>query len=226
MNMRKHQLFLLLACVCGGMPPALSADECAGSFALHQESDGSHHGTSVDSSCTKSDVRWNDEEIRGRTTKVGPDGKHDPTKQDDSLVIKKGEMRLDQKDGYGQWGGEWPDDEYTRRLPRPPLPLKSATLNEKSHSFGAFFMQNEKNPQKDMEVWKGYIEKIKARGFTIDAETYEFEKEKNGFDGHGYKAKDSAGYFVRANCDVIMGCVVYLYHPKYVEERTRKGERL
>jgi len=172
--------------------------------------------------CLRTDVHIdeNQNEYRTRTTTINSDGSANPQGRDDRLLLNEEQMRIDQKDGtYAQFGGDWPDDEYTRRLPRPNMPISSAAHNEKSHSLGVMFKSNAEGGSITAVKVKAYVEQLKARGFTIDAKPYENEELGN----YAYRAKNSAGYLVVFSCSLRSSCGLALYDP--VGTQRREGRR-
>ncbi|MDR2451975.1 MAG: hypothetical protein LBE85_09490 [Candidatus Accumulibacter sp.] len=175
--------------------------------------------------CLKTEGHVGEEEVRGHTVTLSPDGSVNPQGQDSTFVFNKEVMRFDEKGGkkdyYGQFGGEWPDDEHTRRLPKPDMPLAFAGVNEKDRSFTATFVPDEGNRQRDVTRMKAYAEKLKARGFTIQPK----ESERPGAQGYSYRAKNSTGYLVRATCPAVpqVPCGLELFTPETVKKREAKG---
>ncbi|MCL2643894.1 MAG: hypothetical protein FWD51_00345 [Betaproteobacteria bacterium] len=159
--------------------------------------DGDVADITLEDDCRKTEVHKDSDEFRGRTTTINSDGSVNPQGEDTRAVLNKDQWRTDYKDGnYGQFGGEWPDDEYTRLIPRPDMPLVFAGINKKDNSFTAMF-KKDPNSDSDIARMKNYVEKLKARGFTIDA----YQSEKPEHRTYAFRAKNNAGYFVRANCN-------------------------
>ena len=175
--------------------------------------------------CLKTDVRIdeNQGEYRSRTTTINSDGSVNPQGKDDRLLLDKEQMRVDRKDrGYGQFSGEWPDDEYTRRIPKPDMVLYFAFVNKKDHSFGALFKKNTEGGNRNVAKMKAYVEKLKSRGFTINAKS----REDESFGGlYVYRAKDSTGYLVHFFCTMDAACGVNLYDPVGVQKREEREAR-
>ena len=148
------------------------------------------------SGCKKTETYHDGNEFRSRTTTINSDGSVNPLGEDTRMVLDKNQWRTDYKDGnYGQFGGEWPDDEYTRSIPRPDMSVAFASVNKKSNSFTAMFDKGT-NLSSNVTKMKAYVEKLKARGFTVDA----YQSEKPEFKAYAFRAKNSAGDFVRVNC--------------------------
>ncbi len=85
-----------------------------------------------------------------------------------------------------QFGGDWPENEFTRLVPKPDFQLMAASTEE--DSFSATFGSVSVN-----EV-KAYAEKLKARGFTVDPE--EQDQEIFGIVVYSYSASNEDGYSV------------------------------
>ncbi len=117
---------------------------------------------------------------------------------DGTMVVKDKDGTTFQQNPDGSWqsvdadgtqsqlGGNWPDNEFTRVLPVPEIPLVGASTQD--GEFTALFSTS------DVNDIKAYAEKVKAKGFTIDPE----EEEQNvmGMTIYTYKASNSDGYEV------------------------------
>lgn len=174
--------------------------------------------------CLKTDGHVGEDKLRAHTVTLQPDGSANSQGKDTTFFINKDGMRFDekggQKDYYGQFGGEWPDDEHTRRLPKPDMPLAFAGVNQRDHHFTASFQKDKADGHRDVVRMKAYAEKLKARGFTIAPK----EGEKAGAQAYySYRAKNSAGYLVRVTCAVFIPCGLSLYPPETVQKREAKG---
>jgi hypothetical protein len=173
--------------------------------------DGTMVGPSGAGVCQKTDVhieKDRDElrELRSHTNTINSDGSANPLGEDTRMILNREQWRIDSRDGeYGQFGGEWPDDAYTRRIPNPNMELAFATVNKKNNSFGAVF----KRGTVSIDRMKDYVEKLKARGFTINAKVSESVR----LGTYGYHAKNSAGYRVQAGCIRVL-CELSLESPK------------
>lgn len=176
--------------------------------------------------CLKTEGHVGEDEVRSHTVTVHPGSGANDKEHDTSMVINKDVWRFDEKGGkkdfYGQFGGEWPDDEHTRRLPKPDMPLAFAGVNEKDHTFTAMFQLDAEDRQRDIVKMKAYVEKLKARGFTVKPK----ESERLGAQGYyAYRAKNSVGYLVRATCPAVpkIPCGLELFKPETVQQREAKG---
>ena len=80
--------------------------------------------------------------------------------------------------------GKWPDNEYTRLLPKPNITISFSASNEKSMEVlfsGA-----------TIEQLKAYAEQVKAAGFTVNPITSDEEEEAEGV--YNYYAENAEGY--------------------------------
>jgi hypothetical protein len=92
----------------------------------------------------------------------------------------------DENGGQGQMGGNWPDNEFTKLLPKPDFALTAA--NTTADDFTVAFTGV------TVEQLKAYVEQVKAKGFTVDAETE--DQEVMGMVIYSYNAKNANGYEV------------------------------
>ncbi|MBR5059199.1 MAG: hypothetical protein IKX06_00335 [Clostridia bacterium] len=81
---------------------------------------------------------------------------------------------------------EWPDNEFTRHVPKPPFSLLSAA--EEEDSFTAAFRNV------TPEQVKAYVEEVKAAGFTVDPEIR--DETVMGMSIYSYTASNSEGLSV------------------------------
>ncbi len=86
----------------------------------------------------------------------------------------------------GQLGGNWPDNEFTKLLPKPDFELLAANTTEDDFSVA---FQNV-----TVEQIRDYVEKIKAKGFTVNAEIS--DQEIMGMAAYSYQAENADGYAV------------------------------
>ncbi len=86
----------------------------------------------------------------------------------------------------GQYGGEWPDNKFTRLIPKPNMELMAASTDGQTCSVAL------KNAT--LEQIKDYVEKVKAAGFSVDAEVT--DQEIDGSVIYYYTAKNSDGYTI------------------------------
>jgi len=99
-----------------------------------------------------------------------------------------GTWTIDDGSGNGgavNMGGDWPDNEFTKLLPKPELGVSMAAVA--GNSFQAILAAT-------MEQTKDYAEQVKAKGFTIDPQTE--DQEVMGMVIYDYSAKNPDGYAV------------------------------
>ncbi|MBO4326761.1 MAG: hypothetical protein J5950_05785 [Clostridia bacterium] len=89
-------------------------------------------------------------------------------------------------DDGAQFGGKWPDNEYTRQLPKPDFSILAAT--DEDGSFDVVFTGV------TIDQIKAYVEKVKASGFTRSAEVQ--DENIMGMTIFAYTAENSEGYSV------------------------------
>ena len=84
------------------------------------------------------------------------------------------------------FGGDWPDNEFTRLVPKPDF--RSVAASASDDEFTAAFLSV------TVDKIKAYAEKIKKSGFTVDAE----EEDQNvyGIAIYSYTAYNDEGYCV------------------------------
>lgn len=116
----------------------------------------------------------------GRMTIKGGDGV-------DFVQNADGTWNVKTEDGdVVQYGGNWPDNAFTRLVPKPDFPLLAANTSE--NEFTAAF-QNV-----TVDQIRAYAAKLKACGFTIDAE--EEDQTTYGVVVYTYSAYHADGYYV------------------------------
>jgi hypothetical protein len=97
-------------------------------------------------------------------------------------------MTIETDDGtiQAQLGGDWPDNEFTKLLPKPDFALNVAA--DSGDAFTVAFVDA------TVDQLKEYVEKVKSAGFTVDAETE--ESEVMGMSIYNYTAQNAAGYSI------------------------------
>ena len=116
----------------------------------------------------------------GSMTIVDPDGTTMVQKPDGTWVIK------DEDGGEGQIGGDWPDNEFTKLIPKPDFELFAA--NTETDSFSVAFMSA------TIEQIKDYAAKVKVAGFNINEEVE--DQEVMGMVIYSFTAENADGYTV------------------------------
>ncbi len=125
----------------------------------------------------------------GYDVSFGKDGSMTVKGADGSVVVQNpdGTWTLNSSDGTtAQFGGDWPDNEFTKLLPKPDFQLYGA--NSSNDGFTAA------SQSATVAQIKAYAEKVKAKGFTVDAE--EDEQNVYGIVIYTYKANNAAGFRV------------------------------
>lgn len=92
----------------------------------------------------------------------------------------------DAEGGEAQIGGDWPDNDFTKLVPKPDFEIYGSSSDD--DIFSAMFLSV------TMEQIKAYAEKVKAAGFTIDP--LEEDQEVMGMVMFNYSASNSDGYRV------------------------------
>ena len=116
----------------------------------------------------------------GSMTIVDPDGTTMVQKPDGTWVIK------DEDGGEGQIGGDWPDNEFTKLIPKPDFELFAS--NTVTDSFSVAFTSA------TIEQIKDYAAKVKAAGFNINEEVE--DQEVMGMVIYSFTAENADGYTV------------------------------
>lgn len=116
---------------------------------------------------------------------------------DGSMTIKDEEGNEYKQNSDGTWhiktdsgdyqsGGNWPDNEYTRLVPKPGFTLIAAATDE--NSFTVTF-QNA-----TLDQIRAYAQQVKASGFTIDEDVQ--DEVISGITLYSFEAYNSNGYSV------------------------------
>ena len=116
----------------------------------------------------------------GSMTIVDPDGTTMVQKPDGTWVVK------DADGGEGQIGGDWPDNEFTKLIPKPDFELFAA--NTETDSFSVAFTSA------TIEQIRAYAAKVKAAGFNINEEVE--DQEVMGMVIYSFTAENADGYTV------------------------------
>ena len=116
----------------------------------------------------------------GSMTVVNPDGTTVVQKPDGTWVIK------DEDGGEGQLGGDWPDNEFTKLIPKPDFELFAA--NTETDSFTVAFKSA------TVEQIRDYVTKVKAAGFNINEEVE--DQKVMGMVIYSFTAENADGYTV------------------------------
>ncbi len=129
----------------------------------------------------------------GSMTVVDPENGETIVQNPDGTWTIKGE------DGYvGQYGGNWPENEFTKLLPKPDMELLAASENEQEFTVGFL--------NATVEQVKDYVEKVKDKGFTVDAQTS--DQTVGDMVIYSYTAQNDAGYTVTVSCAMGVSAVL------------------
>ena len=85
-----------------------------------------------------------------------------------------------------QFGGNWPDNEFTRLVPKPPFDILTSTSDD--GSFSAVFRSA------DMDTLAAYADRLRESGFNIDETSN--SQEVFGISIFSFSASHSEGYSV------------------------------
>ena len=116
----------------------------------------------------------------GSMTVVDTDGTTMVQKPDGSWVVK------DADGGEGQIGGDWPDNEFTKLIPKPDFELFAA--NTETDSFSVAFTSA------TIEQIRAYAAKVKAAGFNINEEVE--DQEVMGMVIYSFTSENADGYTI------------------------------
>jgi hypothetical protein len=109
------------------------------------------------------------------------------TDPDGGKVIQKpdGTWVWENENGnQGQMGGDWPDNEFTKLLPKPDFALTAASTSGNTFSVGFASVT--------VEQVKAYVEKVKEKGFTVNPDLQ--DENMMGIVVYTYEAKNADGY--------------------------------
>ncbi len=110
-----------------------------------------------------------------------------PTTGETVIQNSDGTWTFDDGEGSGQLGGSWPDNEFTKLIPNPGFDMLMTSTE--GNDFTAAFSNT------TVEQLREYTEKVKAAGFTIDAET--MDEDAGGMVIYTYTAKNAQGYTIQ-----------------------------
>ena len=111
------------------------------------------------------------------------------TDPDGSVLIQKpdGSWVYQDEDGNStsaQFGGDWPENEFTKLLPKPNFTLTAALGSDSE--FTVLFQDAA------IEQIRAYVEQAKSAGFTVDVDVT--DEAVMGMEIYTFEAKNSAGY--------------------------------
>ncbi len=122
----------------------------------------------------------------GYDVSFGNDGSMTVEDKDGTVLVQKpdGSWTMQGEEGQSaQFGGDWPDNELTRLVPKPDFKLAGASASD--DEFTAAFQSV------TVDQIKAYAERVKAKGFTVDAE--EADQNVYGVVVYTYTAYDANG---------------------------------
>ena len=178
------------------------------------------------------DVRTGNNESHTDFRKIDKNGKLSTA--EGGVNEEKGFYGRIDKESFQIIPGQWPENEYTRHIPQPNFSLPIYGVNLKENKFGVFFFKPEDlsiDKNAIIEQIKAYAEKLKARGFTIDAKMIDQAGDQNkyNFAAFSYRAQNSAGYLVRTGSSGGSNILLELYNPKgaqkFLEEEAKRNAK-
>ena len=116
----------------------------------------------------------------GSMTVVDTDGTTMVQKPDGAWVVK------DADGGEGQIGGDWPDNEFTKLVPKPSFELYAAAVD--GDTFSVLFTNA------TIEQLKAYADQVKAAGFNLNEELT--DQNVMGMVIYTFSAENADGYSV------------------------------
>ena len=125
----------------------------------------------------------------GVDVSFGADGSMTVVDTDGSVMVQKPDgtwTYQDEDGGEAQLGGDWPENEFTKLVPKPDFALTGASAD--SEGFTVAFTDA------TIEQMREYAEAVKAAGFTVDAQTE--DQEMMGMAVFTYSASNADGYTV------------------------------
>ncbi len=138
----------------------------------------------------------------GLDVSFGSDGSMtvvDPANGETVVQNPDGTWNILGEDGsVGQYGGNWPENEFTRLLPKPDMELLAASTNEQEFTVGF--------KQATVEQVKAYVEQVKVKGFTVDPMTS--DQTVGELVIYSYTAKNADGYTVTVSCAMGVSAVL------------------
>ena len=130
---------------------------------------------------------WQPYDPQTRSTMLfGNDGSMTVEDKDGTVLVQKpdGSWTMQGEEGQSaQFGGDWPDNELTRLVPKPDFKLAGSSASD--DEFTAAFQSV------TVDQIKAYAERVKAKGFTVDAE--EADQNVYGVVVYTYTAYDANG---------------------------------
>jgi hypothetical protein len=180
-------MFLLLVVVtgCGSKKEESASNNESNVPNIEESIGGNHHLNEYDQATREALIRAAREE--GGDMEFRPDGSVIITDSEGNMSIQNpdGTWTYKTTDGeQSQYGGNWPDNEFTKLVPKPDLAVLATNTTE--DEFGVVFSEA------TLAQVKAYTEEVKKEGFTVEPETN--EQIISGVQIYSYTAKNEDGY--------------------------------
>ncbi len=104
----------------------------------------------------------------------------------------------DENGTVGQLGGKWPENEFTKLLPKPPFAILTTANN--GDEFSAVF-QNA-----SIDDMKEYAKQVASAGFSVNANTEDYSAQ--GMDVFSYSAVNADGYSISVSYSMGVSAIV------------------
>ena len=101
-----------------------------------------------------------------------------------AIQYADGTWKIDNEGSQSQYGGTWPDNDFSKQVPKPVFKIKAAGVD--GSEFSVIF------EEVSLEQARDYAEKLKNGGFVNAPET--IDQTQSGFQYFLYAAENSAGY--------------------------------
>jgi len=132
--------------------------------------------------------------LSGITVTFNADGSTTFTYSDGSVTTQNADGTWTYSDESGttttQFGGEWPDNEFTRLVPKPDFGELLGAVTAEDSFYVSF-------TDADFDQVRAYIEDVKAAGFTVNPTTT--DETAFGIAVVSYTAWNAAGYKIEIN---------------------------
>ncbi len=122
----------------------------------------------------------------GLTVTFGTDGSMTITENDGSVITQNPDGSWKYEDASGgevEFGDDWPENEYTKKLPKPDFEISYTSVDD-----SGFTVVSESATVDELRT---YVEKLKKAGFNVDPEVQDMEV--YGIVVYTYWANNAAG---------------------------------
>jgi len=122
----------------------------------------------------------------GLTVTFGSDGSMTITESDGSVITQNPDGSWKYEDASGgevEFGDDWPENEYTKKLPKPDFEISYTSVDD-----SGFTVVSESATVDELRT---YVEKLKKAGFNVDPEVQDMEV--YGIVVYTYWANNAAG---------------------------------